>query len=394
MLGCPPGTACEDPGMSRARRRFARRGVLILFAAVLLSLSPWIVAQARALCVLSVTLEVPVLGRTAELLTPEPRVEDGLVAGVPTLTVRPAGAGPWPVIVFGNGATREGRRHPVVQRLAGGLARAGFMVLVPDLPDLRAAAAAPEAAPAMVAVAEAARRLPEARGGRVGFLGVSTGGALGLVAAKDPGLAPHVSVAAAIAPYTDIRNVLRLGTTGSYRAGGEVRRFASDPYLSLVTARSLVRALPPGGDRDALLAVLEPLDDEEHDPIRRLLAGRPDHVGRQAEQVLTLLANRAPERFDPLYAALPPRVRSGMELLSPVTVPGTILAPVELAAGPRDKYFPTAELEAPGLGARSRVTLTSALDHADPRPRLSELADLLRLDGYAVRILRYAASAG
>ena len=378
--------------MSRARRRFTRSGLLILLLAVILSLSSWTVAQARALCVLSVTLEVPVLSTAAALLTPEPRLEDTQVAGVPTLIVRPAGTGPWPVLVFGNGATREGRRHPVVQRLAGGLARAGFMVLVPELPDLRSAAVAPEAAPAMVAVARAAARSPEARGGRVGFLGVSTGGTLGLVAAEDPGLAPHVSVAAAIAPYTDIRNVLRLGTTGSYRAGDEVRHFVPDPYLSLVTARSLIRALPPGADREALLVVLEPLDDEERDPIGRLLAGRPNRLGKPAEQVVALLANRAPERFDALYAGLPPDVRSGMERLSPVTVPGVIRAPVELATGPRDKFFPKEELDA-ALGPRRRVTLTSALDHADPRPRLSELPDLLRLDAYAVRVLRYAASA-
>ena len=359
---------------------------------MVVSLSSSIVAQARALCVLSVTLELPVLAGAAELLTREPRVADERVAGVPTLVARPAGDGPWPVVIFGNGATREGRGHPVVQRLVRGLARAGFKVLVPELPDLRAVAVAPKAGPEMTAVARAAAASPEARRGRVGFLGVSTGGALGLVAAKDPALAPHVSVAAAIAPYTDIRNVLRLGTTGTHRSGGELRRFASDPYLSLVTARSLVRALPPGRDREQLLGVLEPLEDEEPDPIRRLLAGRPDRLGRQAEQVLALLANRAPERFDALDAELPPEVRSGMEGLSPVTVPGTIEAPVELAAGPRDKYFPTSELEAPGLGPRRRVTLTSALDHADPRPRLNELPDLLRLNAYAVRVLRYAAA--
>jgi len=380
--------------VNAVRPRRIALGALILGLVMALSFSSWLVAQARAVCALSITLDAPVLSRAVELLTREPRTEDRLVGGVPTFIARPAGAGPWPTIVFGNGATREGRGHPVVQRLARGHARAGFKVLVPDLPGLRSAEVDPEAAATAVAVARAAAESPEARDGRVGFIGVSTGAALGLVAAKDPLLVDRVSVVAGIAPYTDIRNVLSLGTTGSYRVGGEIRRFTPDPYLSLVTARSLIRALPAGGDRDALLGTLEPLDEYESDPLGRVLAGRPDQLGRRAEEVLDLLANRDPARFDALYAALPTEVRLRMEGLSPVGVKGEIRAPIELATGPRDKFFPLSELEAPGLGPRRRVTVTTALDHGDPSPRLSELPDLLRLDAFVVRTLRAAARRG
>jgi pimeloyl-ACP methyl ester carboxylesterase len=376
------------------RSRRIALGTLILGVVMALFFSSWLVAQARAFCALSITLDAPVLARAVELLTSEPRTEDRLVAGVPTLIVRPAGEGPWPTIVFGNGATREGRGHPVVQRLARGHARAGFMVLVPDLPGLRSAEVDPEAAATTVAVARAAAESSDTRDGRVAFIGVSTGAALGLVAAKDPLLVDRVSVVAGIAPYTDITNVLRLGTTASYRVRGEVRRFTPDPYLSLVTARSLIRALPAGRDRDALLGTLEPFDEDDRDPLGRVLAGRPERLGPRAEEVLALLANRDPARFDELYAALPTEVRLRMERLSPVGVRGEIRAPIELATGPRDKFFPLSELEAPGLGPRRRVTVTTALDHGDASPRLSELPDLLRLDAFVVRTLRSAALRG
>ena len=50
--------------------------------------------------------------------------------------MRPGGSGPWPAWVFINGAHPERRREPVVTRLSSGLARAGFIVFVPDLPGL------------------------------------------------------------------------------------------------------------------------------------------------------------------------------------------------------------------------------------------------------------------
>ena len=39
---------------------------------------------------------------------------------------------PWPALVFVNGATPDGRNHPIVRRLGLGLAQAGFLVFVPN----------------------------------------------------------------------------------------------------------------------------------------------------------------------------------------------------------------------------------------------------------------------
>ena len=90
-------------------------------------------AWARTFVLLTIVLDVPVLARIVRALTPEPHVEtielDGVpiepasqawqVAGVPRER-RPSGAPP--------GADRP--------RVTRGLARAGFVVAVPDLPGL------------------------------------------------------------------------------------------------------------------------------------------------------------------------------------------------------------------------------------------------------------------
>jgi hypothetical protein len=52
---------------------------------------PWIDAQARATFVLSSLLETPVLTPAVETLTREPRLEDTVFEGNPTLIAEPGG---------------------------------------------------------------------------------------------------------------------------------------------------------------------------------------------------------------------------------------------------------------------------------------------------------------
>src|SRR5919107_1786207 len=72
-----------------------RRLFVLAFLAGVLALAAvywsWIDAQARAVVVLSSVLETPVLTPVVEALTSEPRVEDTILAGSPTLIARPGG---------------------------------------------------------------------------------------------------------------------------------------------------------------------------------------------------------------------------------------------------------------------------------------------------------------
>jgi fermentation-respiration switch protein FrsA (DUF1100 family) len=95
--------------------------------------------------------------------------------------------------------------------------------------------------------------------------------------------------------------------------------------------------------------------------------------------------------FDRLYAALPPEFRASIVRLSPLADADRLRAPVEIASAPHDKYFPVGETRALVRAyrhSRVRLTVTSTLHHAVPHLSLSDLADLLRFDGWAVRSLR------
>lgn len=350
--------------------------------------------------VLSSVMDVPVLTTAVAGVTGEPVLEDELVAGVPTLVARPAGEGPWPALVFGNGAVPTGSREPAVGRMAAGLARAGYLVYVPEVPGLRSGEISPETASATVRVARAVADHPDTLDGRVGLVGVSVGASLVLLAAQDEGLRERVSVVAAVAPYANLEDVLRLATTDTHRDGGRLLRYETPNYLRLVAARSLVSLLPPGDDRASLRLLLPrlehfyTLEDQSRDPLGALptfRAASGEDLDPETRAVVELLTNTDPERFDALYAALPARTREQVRRLSPANGMERLVAPVEIVTAPRDTYFPVSEQEALArTSPEVRVTVTPALDHALPTLSIEDLPAFLELNGWIVRSLREA----
>jgi pimeloyl-ACP methyl ester carboxylesterase len=378
----------------KAALRPWRLVLLVLLAAGILLAAvywPWIDAQTRAVVVLSSVLETPVLTTVVEALTPEPSVEDTVFAGEPSLVAKPASEGPWPALLFVNGTTPEGRTLPEVQNLARGLARAGYLVVVPDLPGLRRDEITDETLSSTLETARAVADRSDVRDGRVGLIGVSTGATLAILAAQNPEVGDRVSVVAGIAPYTDIRTVLNVATTDHYREGEEYVPYDADPFLSYVIARSMIAALPPGEDREKLRGELNQVDRQDPDPLAGLRVRTTDNLSPEARSIVELLANEDPQRFDELYATLPSEIRAKMERLSPLAGDEQVEAPMELASGPRDKYFPVSESFAiNSIAPESRVTVTEALDHAEPRFSLWDIPAFVRLDGFVVRSLREA----
>ncbi len=171
-------------------------------------------------------------------------------------------------------------------------------------------------------------------------------------------------------------------------------RYEAEPFLSYVSARSLISALPSGESRQTLLAELDRvgrLDPEPLAGLRDLPSEDLERFSPEAQSVVELLANENPERFDELYGGLPKGVRSDLEELSPVARGGTIEAPVELVSGPRDRYFPVSEsYEILRLAPQGRVTVTAVLDHAELRFSLAEIPGFWKMNLFVLRSLREA----
>ena len=289
------------------------------------------------------------------------------------------------------GATPDGRAHPGVRRLGVALARSGYLVFIPDLPGIAAGELSPRTLGAAVDCATRAADSTEAERGRVGLVGVSVGGTLALLAAADRNLAARISVVACIAPFTDLENVMMLATTGTYPAPGGPEAYAVPPSLPVGLARSLIAILPPTSDVRALRRLVDGLDPTSADPLRVLRESPCRSLGPAAAAAQELLINRDPGRFPSLYAALPESARQAAVSLSPLRCAGKLLAPIEIATAPRDRYFPVAESLALASEARDvRVTVTAALAHAVPTLSLRSIGGVARLHGFFVRSLAAA----
>lgn len=383
--------------MRPAVRPLRTGGTACLVAAGILALvhRSWVVAQARVVVAVSTTLELPVLADIVDLLTGEPLVADERpVVGVETRIFESSAGGPRPVIVLINGATPLGQEEPGVARLGRGLARAGYRVYLPDLPGLREGMISAHTISSTVEVALAAARDAKTRGGRVGLVGVSVGASLALLAAQEPELENRLTVVAGLAPYTDVRNAVRLATTGTYSNGWESVPYRSRPYLTLIMARSLADRLA-GADRETFLAALpsieeyHPPEDEAPDPLGALRRRPKEDFTAEARPLIELLTNRDPERFDRLYERLSVEMREDLERLSPVAGGRGVYVPVELATGPDDEYFPAFESRRYAqVAPRARATVTPALSHAEAVISPRELRGLLQFNGFVVRALR------
>ena len=351
----------------------------------------WVEAQGDGIVVFASVARAPVVTWAVEQLTDDPELEDIDLAGSPTTVARPGGKGPWPAIVFLNGATRRGRFHPRVRDAAGGLARAGYLVFVPDLPGVRFGEITTRTLDGAVLAVREAQRQPDVRGGRVALYGVSTGATLALLVAEDARVAQAVSIVAGIAPYTDLRDVVRLASTGYHLDRGKLELYDAEPYVSLAVARSLAAALPRGRDRHLLLRRLLTVADDEPDPLAGLRAPWVEKLGKSAQTLVKLLLNTDPQRFERLFSDLPAAMKKDTRRLSPISGAAALCAPVEIATAPHDKYFPTAESRALQRAVPTvRVTVTSTLGHAIPEPSLGSLGDLAAFDAFLVRALHGA----
>ncbi len=345
-------------------------------------------SHVRAARVLARTLDLPGTRRS-----PGPEAEDGALGAWPAVTVRPRSAPPWPAVMFVNGATPDGRAHPGVRRFAASLARAGYIVFIPELPGVAAGELSLPTVEASVESAVRAVDSAETRDGRIALVGVSVGGTLALLTAATPGLSTRISVVACIAPFTDLEKVVMLATTGMYPGPDGRGPYPVPPELPVGVARSLVGSLDPTPDAQALDRALDSLDPTSPDPLSRLRNTPCRSLGPDAAATQALLVNRDPERFDGLFAALPDDLRQVVASLSPLRSAGGLSAPVEIATAPHDKYFPVAEslaLQREVTGVR--ITVTSALAHAEPRLTPRNVGDFARLEGFIARSLAAAAS--
>ena len=290
-------------------------------------------------------------------------------------------------LVLVPGAAPEGKDDPRLVAVAHALARVRFLVLVPEIANMRDLKIRPEDAGA---IADALRHLAarhDTPGEDVGLVAISYAAGPAMIAALEPDLRTRVRFLAAVGGYYDIDALATFFTTGRYRAGPELpwQSATPNPYGKWIFLRSNAERVERPRDRVLLIAMAERKLDNLRAPLDDLAA----RLGAEGRAVYALLVNRDPDAVPGLIAGLPPGVRQDMEALDLKRRDlAALRTRVLLIHGRDDAVIPFTESEAlaAALGRdRAALTVVDNLAHVDLGP--GGFSDSLRLWRAAYRVL-------
>lgn len=276
------------------------------------------------------------------------------------------------------GAAPRALEDERVVRLAKSVARAGLVVMVPELEHLLADEMVPEEIDEVVAAFQYLRAQPSVDPERTGIIGFSVGAGIGLVAASDPRISSDVALFGSFGGYYDLYDVITAANTETITSDGHQTRWEPDDKTLQVLRRSLIYYVEDPRDQDILTRIF--LEDD--DSARQELGG----LSPRSRAVFDILDNHDPARAAELFAALPPDYQAILRRLSPSASLNGLRAELIVMHDRHDHYIPYVESRRLAEAARSSVKVHYAemdiFRHVDPRVPanpLTFLADLIEL---------------
>jgi acetyl esterase/lipase len=268
-------------------------------------------------------------------------------------------------LVLVPGAAALGRDEPRLQALARTLARAGFAVLVPELPEVRRFALSRLDGER---VANALRYLRQLEVNRpLGVMAISYGVAPAMIAALQPDIAPTLAFAVGIGGYRDAEATIRFVTTGAFRVAGDGRERRMEPNRYGRWAFVLANAGRLKNDNDAtLLQVIA--RRRWADPTAGVADIEP-LLGPEGRAVLALVDNRDPDKVVALLQGLPAAIKDEIDGLNLALYDMSKLkGHLILVHGSGDPLVPYSESEAlaaAASGARTSLFLIGDIGHVE-----------------------------
>ncbi len=281
-----------------------------------------------------------------------------------------------------HGVNPSGKDDEQLMLLAKDLARAGFLVLVPDLEGVKnlriRITDAEDILQSFLYLSRA-----EHAGSRGGMMGISCGAGPMLLAAADPRMRDKVSVVATVGGYYDLRNVLSFALTGACEYGGHRGYVRPEASLRWMFAYRNLDLLRSSDDREKLRKIIEKRNRYEVATAESLAKS----LGPEGRALHAFLVNTDQERFALLYENLPLPVREYVYQLSPARAIKYITASFIITHGIDDYSVPYTEsmrlADAVGDKNRMRLALLPQLMQSGPiEPSAGELYQRYVLGGW------------
>ena len=263
------------------------------------------------------------------------------------------------------GAAVLGRDEPRLQAMARTFARAGFVVLVPELPEVRRLALSRADGER---VASALRQLNKWQpDSPLGVAAISYAVGPAIIAALEDDLTSRVAFLVGIGGYHNIEAAIRFLTTGAFRPMGDSREFRREPnsYGRWAFLQANAGRLDSAEDARLLQEIARRRFYDANADIESLAAA----LGPQGRTVLAVVDNRDPDAVAGLIAALPERVRREIDGLNLVLYDlSRLRGHLILVHGRGDPMVPYSEsqsLAASASGARVSLFLVDDIGHVE-----------------------------
>ncbi len=175
----------------------------------------------------------------------------------PFILYRPIKRTTGPVVILYHGATPYGEEHVILNMLAQGLAKIGFFVFIPRLPQLKAVTIDKSNHASMVFFYQYVRKYPGVQPGGITVVGTSYAGGLMLKALLDPEIraAPPRAVLT-YGSYCDLERALKFVLTGRVEDKGRVFIVEPDSWGQILFFYNYLDHVPGEFDRDVVRNVL------------------------------------------------------------------------------------------------------------------------------------------
>jgi len=276
-------------------------------------------------------------------------------------------------ILLTHGIVEEGKDDPRLVRFAHSLARAGFVVLVPELAGMKALKVVLSDVDDIVTsfrYLEALNDLVDDR--KMGLLGFSYAAGPTLMAAAHPAIRHRVKFVTTFGGYYDPVNVIRFITTGYYEYRNEKGFLNPEPYGKWVFFVNNLDYVESPKDRELLKEIFRKEQEQKRDQVRLFV----DQLTPQGKYLYELLINEDPKRVGDLVQKIDPRVRRYLEKLSMAPIIPSVDAYFIIGHGSGDPLIPYTEslrlADAVRDKSQVHVVILRLFTHVDPaRKRFS-----------------------
>jgi alpha-beta hydrolase superfamily lysophospholipase len=285
---------------------------------------------------------------------------------------RPAGTARAGLVLL-PGVAELGGDDPRLVAFARALARAGFVVLVPELAGLRQLRVSfSDVQEVTDAFAWLVRQQELVPAGKAGLAAFSYASGPALLAAMDDAIRDQVAFVFAVGGYHDLRRVLTYFTTGYYVHNGREKYLSPDDYGKWAFVAGNLDRIEDETDRKLLTTLARRLWRDPAAVTDDLVPS----LGREGRSLWAFVNNRDPRLVPSLLAALPEAIRQEISSLNLAAHDlSRLRAPLILVHGYEDPMIPFTESISLARGVsngRARLYLVHGLVHVDVAPALPD----------------------